>query len=189
MNISKSDRPALILIDIQKGFEIIEFWGEQRNNPNAEANASSLLWFWRENNLPIFHIKHCSINPESPLNETNKGNEFNDMVKPINNEPVIKKNVNSAFIGTDLREKLISLKITKLVIVGLTTEHCVSSTTRMAGNLGFDTYIVSDATASFNKKGLRGENYTAELIHETSLASLNEEFATVVTSEFLKQNL
>ncbi|HEV8082209.1 MAG TPA: cysteine hydrolase family protein [Chitinophagaceae bacterium] len=189
MSFTKTDKPALILIDIQKGFENIEYWGGQRNNPDAEENASKLLRLWRENNLPIFHIKHCSSSPTSPLNETNKGNEFNDLVKPISNEPVIKKNVNSAFIGTDLQEKLINLNITKLVIVGLTTDHCVSTTTRMAGNLGFDTYLVSDATATFNKKGLQGKNYSAELIHDTTLASLNEEFATIVTTEFLRENL
>lgn len=163
--------------------------GGQRNNPDAEENAGKLLKLWRENNLPIFHIKHCSSNPASPLNESNEGNEFNDLVKPLSNEPIIKKNVNSAFIGTDLQEKLINTKIKKIVIVGLTTDHCVSTTTRMAGNFGYDTYLVSDATAAFNKKGLNGQNYSAELIHETALASLNEEFATVVTTSFLKQNL
>jgi nicotinamidase-related amidase len=189
MSITKTDRPALILIDIQKGFDDIEYWGGQRNNLNAEENASELLKLWRENNLPVFHIKHCSSNPASLLNETNAGNEFKDMAKPINDEPVIKKNVNSAFIGTNLEQQLHSAKITILVIVGLTTDHCISTTTRMAGNLGFDTFVVSDATATFNKKGLEGQNYSAELIHETALASLNNEFATVVTTNFLKQQL
>ena len=189
MSITKADRPALILIDIQKGFDNIEYWGGQRNNPDAEENAGELLKLWRENDLPVFHIKHCSSNPASLLNETNAGNEFKDLVKPLNNERVIKKNVNSAFIGTNLKEQLDDAKITKLVIVGLTTDHCVSTTTRMAGNLGFDTFLVSDATATFNKKGLEGQNYSAELIHETALASLNNEFATIVTTDFLKQNI
>jgi nicotinamidase-related amidase len=145
------------------------------------------LKLWRKHQLPIFHIQHCSSAPTSLLNESNKGNEFKDIVKPFEREPIIKKNVNSAFIGTDLKERLHSEKITKLVIVGLTTDHCVSTTTRMAGNFGFDTYIVSDATATFNKKGFDGQNFSAELIHETALASLNGEFATVVTTEFLKQ--
>ena len=97
--------------------------------------------------------------------------------------------MNSAFIGTDLKERLDNEKITKLVIVGLTTDHCVSTTTRMAGNFGFDTFLVSDATATFNKKGIDGKNFSAGLIHETALASLNGEFATVVTTDFLKKHI
>jgi nicotinamidase-related amidase len=186
MSISKTDKPALILVDIQKGFDNIEYWGGQRNNPDAEENASELLILWRKHHLPIFHIKHCSTNPNSPLHETNEGNDFKDLVKPIDPEPIIKKNVNSAFIGTDLKEQLDNLKITKLVIVGLTTDHCISTTTRMAGNLGFDTFLVSDATATFNKKGPEGQNFSAELIHATALASLHQEFATVLTTDLLK---
>jgi len=189
MNISRTDKPALILVDIQKGFDNIEYWGGQRNNPQAEENARELLQLWRVHHLPIFHIQHCSSNPESFLYETNEGNNFKDLVKPIDDEPIIKKNVNSAFIGTDLKEQLDNLNITKLVIVGLTTDHCISTTTRMAGNLGFDTFLVSDATATFNRKGLEGQNYPAELVHATALASLHDEFARIVTTEFLKQNI
>lgn len=189
MRISKTDRPALILVDIQKGFDNVEYWGGQRNNPGAEENAGELLRLWRKLQLPIFHIKHCSSNPDSLLNEANEGNDFKDLVKPISIEPIIKKNVNSAFIGTELKEQLDNLKITKLVIVGLTTDHCISTTARMAGNLGFDTYVVSDATATFNKKGQHGQNFLAELIHATALASLNNEFATIVTTDFLKQTI
>lgn len=189
MRISKTDRPALILVDIQKGFDNVEYWGGQRNNPGAEENAGELLRLWRKHQLPIFHIKHCSSNPDSLLNEANEGNDFKDLVKPISSELIIKKNVNSAFIGTELKEQLDNLKITKLVIVGLTTDHCISTTARMAGNLGFDTYVVSDATATFNKKGPEGQNFLAELIHATALASLNNEFATIVTTDFLKHTI
>ncbi len=189
MSITKTDRPALILVDIQKGFDNIAYWGGQRNNLNAEENAGELLRLWRDHHLPVFHIQHCSSNPASLLHSTNAGNAFKDLVKPINDEPVIRKNVNSAFIGTSLEVQLRNAKITKLVIVGLTTDHCISTTTRMAGNLGFDTFIVADATATFDKKGLEGQNYPAELIHETALASLNGEFAAVVTTSFLKQNI
>ncbi len=189
MSLSKTDRPALLLVDIQKGFDDINYWGGQRNNPNAEKNAGELLKNWRENNLPIFHIQHCSSNPDSLLHETKPGNEFMDVVKPMDGETIIKKNVNSAFIGTDLKERLDKANISKLVIVGLTTDHCVSTTTRMAGNFGYDVFLVADATATFNKKGLDGQNFSAELIHETALASLNEEFATVVTTNFIKQEI
>jgi len=189
MNISRISRPALLLVDIQKGFDNIKYWGGQRNNPDAEENASHILQLWRENDLPIFHIQHCSSNPGSMLHETNEGNAFKDLVKPIGSEPIIKKKVNSAFIGTDLKVRLDRLKISQLVIVGLTTDHCISTTTRMAGNFGFDTFLVSDATATFNKKGIDGQNYPAELIHATALASLNDEFASIVTTGFLKNKI
>jgi nicotinamidase-related amidase len=189
MGITKQDRPALVLVDIQKGLDDLAYWGGQRNNPNAENNAGILLEIWRTIQFPIFHIKHCSTNPKSPLNELNEGNEFKEVVKPVKGEIIIKKNVNSAFIGTNLETLLNEQKISKLVIVGLTTDHCVSTTTRMAGNLGFETYIVSDATATFSKMGVDGQHFSAELIHETALASLNGEFARVVTTEFLKSSL
>lgn len=189
MSISKLDKPALILIDIQKAFDNLTYWGGQRNNPNAENNAGELLKIWRENKFPIFHIKHCSPNPASLLNEKNEGNEFKEVVKPIDGELIIKKSVNSAFIGTNLKEQLDNAKISKLVIVGLTTDHCVSTTTRMAGNFGYEAFLVSDATATFNKKGIDGQNYSAELIHETALASLQEEFATIVTTDFIKDKI
>ncbi|MEN9963048.1 MAG: hypothetical protein RL582_143 [Bacteroidota bacterium] len=189
MKINKTDRPALILIDIQKGFDDVAYWGGERNNPDAENNAGDLLEIWRKNQLPIFHIQHCSSIPTSLLHETNKGNEIKEIVKPIEDEPIIKKKVNSAFIGTDLRERLDNEKITKLVLVGLTTDHCVSTTTRMAGNYGFDTFVVSDATATFNKKGIDGQNFSAAIMHETALASLNGEFANIVTTAFLKEHI
>ncbi len=189
MSLSKNDNPALLLIDIQKGFDDVVYWGGQRNNPDAENRAAELLKIWRENKLPIFHIQHCSTTPTSLLYETHPGNAFKDIVKPLDGEPVIKKNVNSAFIGTTLKQQLDKTKINKLIIVGLTTDHCVSTTTRMAGNLGYETFLVSDATATFNKKGMDGQNFTAELIHETALASLSNEFAKIITTEFVKQNI
>jgi nicotinamidase-related amidase len=181
MEFSVNDKPALLLIDIQKAFSDIAYWGGGRNNPDAETKASELLKLWRKNHLPIFHIKHCSTTLTSPLRSTHPGNEFMDLVTPSHGEPVIEKNVNSAFIGTDLKEQLDRAGIKKLVIVGLTTDHCISTTTRMAGNLGYEVYLVADATATFNKKGFDGKVYDAGLIHETALASLNEEFASVVT--------
>lgn len=184
---TKLENPALILIDIQKGFLDTSYWGNDRNNTQAEQKAGELLEIWRYKNLPIFHIQHCSSNPNSILNETNSGNEFQNIVKPLVGETVIKKNVNSAFIGTNLKELIDDKKIKNLVIVGLTTDHCVSTTTRMAGNFGYTTYLISDATATFSKKGINGEDFSAELIHQTALASLNAEFAQVVTSDFIKE--
>ena len=181
----REQNTALILIDIQKGFDEEEYWGGNRNNKDAEENSVLILSKWRELNLPIFHIVHSSQNVISRLHESNPGFEIKDEVKPIDGEPVIKKNVNSAFIGTDLKERLDNQGINKLVIIGLTTNHCVSTTTRMAGNFGFDTLLISDATATFDRIGINGEKFSAEIIHQTTLASLNNEFAQVINTEKL----
>jgi nicotinamidase-related amidase len=187
MVISIKDKPALILIDIQKGFDDLEYWGGERNNPDAEQNAGRLLAFWRLKGLPVFHVKHCSSNPNSRLAEGQPGNDFQDIVKPSAGEVIIRKNVNSAFIGTNLKQQLNSAQITKLVIAGLTTDHCVSTTTRMAGNLGFDTYLIEDAVATFCKRGTSGQLFSAEIIHDTAIASLKDEFASVVkTNQIIK---
>ncbi|NOU61409.1 cysteine hydrolase family protein [Marinifilum caeruleilacunae] len=179
----KADKnTALLLIDLQKGFEDIEYWGGGRNNPDAELNASKILNAWREMNLPLFHIQHCSTTPGSPLMPGNAGNDFLDLTKPLAGEKIIQKNVNSAFIGTDLKEQLDEMGIKKLVIVGLTTDHCISTTTRMAGNFGYETYLIEDAVATFDKIGLDGKKLSAQLIHDTALASLHEEFARVIQS-------
>ncbi|MBS1508280.1 MAG: cysteine hydrolase [Bacteroidetes bacterium] len=189
MALSLHDNPALLLIDIQQGFDDIAYWGGQRNNPDAETKAAALLSLWREKGLPVFHVQHCSTTPVSRLHPSHPGNAFKEIVKPMADEHVIQKNVNSAFIGTDLKERLDKANIKTVVIVGLTTDHCISTTTRMAGNLGYETFLVSDATATFAKKGVDGQHYSAELIHATALASLNEEFATIVTTDTVKQSL
>ncbi|WP_421919629.1 cysteine hydrolase family protein [Marinifilum sp.] len=181
-------KTALLLIDLQKGFEDIAYWGGGRNNLEAEQNASIILKAWRDKKLPLYHIQHCSTTKGSPLEPNMPGHEFIELTKPIENEPIIQKNVNSAFIGTDLKNQLEEKGITKLVIVGLTTDHCISTTTRMAGNLGFETYLIEDAIATFDKIGVNGEKYPAQLIHDTALASLHGEFAQVITmSDLLGQ--
>ncbi|TPN82977.1 cysteine hydrolase family protein [Aquimarina algicola] len=181
----REKKPALLLVDLQKGFLEETYWGGNRNNKNAEEICAKILAQWRALQLPVFHIRHSSTNPESKLHESHKGFDFSEYAIPQGNEPVITKHVNSAFIGTDLKKQLDELNITTVVIVGLTTNHCISTTTRMSGNYGYKTYLISDATATFDRIGINGETYSAETIHMTTLANLREEFATIWGSEKL----
>ncbi|WP_133646753.1 cysteine hydrolase family protein [Paraburkholderia flava] len=171
---------ALIVIDVQQAFDDPS-WGP-RNNPGAEANVATLLAAWRNTRRPIFHVQHRSPRPQSLFHPERPGFAVKPEAVPLADEPVIYKDVNSAFIGTDLEQRLREDGIETLVIVGITTDHCVSTTTRMAGNFGFDTYLVSDATATFARRGPDGKTFTAEQMHETALASLHDEFATVVAT-------
>lgn len=181
----RDKNPALLLVDLQVGFKEEEYWGGNRNNKNAEEVCAAILKEWRKLKLPIIHVIHSSQNPESKLHEGHPGFAFQEITKPNDDEPVLIKNVNSAFIGTGLKERLESQGIDTVVIIGLTTNHCISTTTRMSGNLGFNTYLISDATATFDRIGINGERYDSEIIHMTTLASLHEEFATVMSAEDL----
>jgi nicotinamidase-related amidase len=169
---------ALIIVDVQKGFDD-PTWG-RRNNPCAEDNMAKLLNAWRSAGCPIFHIRHRSRLEGSPLSPASSGFEIKEIVKPLPTELVIEKEVNSAFIGTDLEEQLRNRGIGAVVIVGLTTDHCVSTTARMAGNLGFETYVISDATATFDRYGPGERHFDAEEVHAVSLASLSGEFARIL---------
>lgn len=180
---------VLLLIDIQDGLDQLEYYGGQRNNPDAETNCSKILAWFREKGWPIFHVKHNSENSESPLHPSKPGNQIKAAVAPLDSEPVVEKSVNSAFIGTNLKDRLDKQNVRELVVVGLTTEHCVSTTARMATNLGYRVQVVSDATAAFNKTGIQGEAYDADTIHLTALAALKGEFAEIVdTQSVLKQS-
>ena len=173
---------ALLIIDVQKGFDE-DYWGK-RNNLNAEENILKLLVLWRKNKWTVIHIRHCSTNPNSPLFPSSLGNQFKDETSPVHGEIEIKKNENSAFIGTELEFVLRKNNINDLVIVGLTTDHCVSTTTRMAGNLSFNVVLVADATATFDRKSYDGlRAFTADEMHDINLASLHDEFCEVMTTE------
>lgn len=176
---------VLLIIDVQKGFEE-PVWGK-RNNPEAETNIALLLEAWRKNNRPVVHVQHLSLEPNSPLRASQPGHEIKDAAKPQIGEQIFQKHVNSAFIGTDLERRLREQGYDTLVIVGLTTPHCVSTTARMSGNFGFHTFVVSDATAAFDMIGHDGRLYPAEEIHAVSLATLNGEFASVVETETILQ--
>ena len=172
---------ALLVIDVQKGFDD-PYWGN-RNNPHAESNIALLLAAWRRKQLPVIHIQHCSVEPDSPLRPDHPGNEFKEEAQPLTGEQRFTKTVNSAFIGTNLEHYLNEQGITHLVVVGLTTDHCVSTSTRMAGNLGFEVTLVADATATFDRAGPDGVEYTADEIHRIHLASLHNEFCKVQSTE------
>ncbi|MGM7635033.1 cysteine hydrolase family protein [Bacillus sp. Hm123] len=176
-------KKALILVDVQKAFDDKK-WGE-RNNLNAEENISKILQCWRKKGWLVIYIQHTSDNPHSVFHPMNKGFAIKEIVAPMEGEVIITKKVNSSFIGTDLEEQLKASKISTVVITGLTTPHCVSTTARMSGNLGFSTYLISDATAAFGLKDQNDRYYDAETIHNLSLATLHDEFATILTTEQL----
>src|ERR1017187_1280891 len=175
---------ALIVIDLQKAIDHPS-WGE-RNNPEAEKNVAALLEAWRRTGRPVYHIRHDSSEPASHYRPGQPGHDFKPDAQPVVGEVVIAKKTNSAFIGTDLESRLRAANQSMLVVTGAITNNSVEATVRMAGNLGFDTYLVEDATFTFGRKDWRGTWRTADEVHAMSLANLDGEYCTVVrTREIL----
>jgi nicotinamidase-related amidase len=174
---------ALILIDMQMAFLEWERAGLKRNNPGAVDNIGRVLTAFRDRGMAVFHIRHASTEPDSALRPDRTGYQPIGQAREIDGEPVIVKHVNSAFIGTDLEKRLREGGHRAVVIAGITTNHCVETTTRMAGNLGFDARLVADACYTFDRVGIDGRVHSAEAIHDMTLSNLNGEFASIVTTD------
>jgi nicotinamidase-related amidase len=179
-------KKALLIIDVQNAFDDPK-WGK-RNNPAAEKNIQRLLAVWRKTNHEVIFIQHKSQKINSVFHPEHEGFQFKEMVKPKEFETVIEKEVNSAFIGTSLEDYLNNKGIKELVITGLTTPHCVSTSTRMSGNLGYHTYLLNDATAAFGLYDHNEKYIDAEIVHDVSLATIHKEFATVLSSQEYIEN-
>jgi nicotinamidase-related amidase len=174
---------ALLLIDVQKGVNDLLHWGGpsgRRNNPEAEDHMRGLLQAWRQRGLPVIFTQHDSRQQVSPLKLSLPGGAFIDGLQPRDDELVVRKDVNSGFIGTKLDLELRRRAITRLVVVGFFTNYCVETTVRTAGNMGFDTYLAHDCCATTNQIGVDGRDHDAQLMHDISVTSMNGEFCTAM---------
>lgn len=199
---------CLLIVDDQRAFSHPSYWGPSRSNPNYESNLARLLAASRRAGLYIIHVKHMSttrgsaLHPEAPAPKHHPlgglGVDFNETSTPIEGEPVVEKNVNSCFIGTDLESMLRNNRIQTLYITGITTDHCCSTTARMAGNLHVcDTVsengttipgrivFIGDATYCFEKPGGK---WDAETVHAVNVESLRE-FADIESTDNVVQAL
>jgi len=176
---SAEEPTALLVVDVQRGFDDSGHWGA-RNNPECEGNVAKLLAAWREREQPVVLVRHDSTEAGSPLAPGQPGNDFKDVITGTP-DLLVTKRTNSCFYGDpDLHAWLAQRGITRLAICGITTNHCCETTARMAGNLGYDVSFVIDATHTFD----RG-NLTADQLAEATATNLDGEFAAVVTTKDL----
>lgn len=201
-----SSKTAILLVDIQSAFRVPGYFGTERNNKCLENNVQYLIGILRlwnstratqdEDFIDIVHIHHHSVNANSPLHpsfvlpddQTTHGIDPLPCAEVAEGEMVFIKDVNSAFIGTSLEQHLRKRRVRQLLICGITTDHCVSTTVRMAANLRVvddlktgqkgTIFLIRDACATFGKG-----NYPADLIHDVHVESLKGEFAEITTTE------
>ncbi len=176
-------KTALLVIDVQMALAHDDANGAERSCPKAEENIATLLASFRDRGDMVVHVHHHGLDPDDPFNARAPGAAVQPSAQPVEGEPVYIKHVSSAFIGTSLEADLRANKVEKLVLCGATANHCVETTTRMAGNLGFETYYVSDAVWAYSATGPDGVAHSAEQIHSTTLANLEGEFATVLPTD------
>lgn len=177
---------ALLLIDTQKGVLTLSHWGGptgRMNNPACQDNLVALLRAFRDAGRTVAFTRHDSSEPDSPLKFSLPTGAQLDGLEIRDGEIVVEKDVNSGFIGTSLEIDLRRAGIRRLVIAGYFTNFCVETTTRMAGNMGFDVYLAHDGCATCNRIGLDGTDYDPDLVHDMAIASMNGEFCTAIRSE------
>ncbi|MEV6122431.1 cysteine hydrolase family protein [Streptomyces sp. NPDC052077] len=179
---------ALVVVDVQKGFEELDFWGE-RNHPEADGNIAALIDVWQSTGRPVVLVRHDSARPDSPLRTGYAGNDFKEYVAERRGrgggaELLVTKSVNSAFLGSpDLGTWLRGEGITQIVLVGIQTNMCVETTARMGGNLGYEVLVAYDATYTFGLEGPFGWRRSADELARASAVSLHGGgFARVVTT-------
>ncbi|TQK42370.1 nicotinamidase-related amidase [Streptomyces sp. SLBN-118] len=180
---------ALIVVDVQKGFEELDYFGP-RNNPGADDSIASLIDVWQATGRPVVVVRNDSDKPDSPLRPGYEGNDFKEYVqqrrgKGTGAELLVTKSVNSVFLGTpDLDAWLKAAGISQLVLVGIQTNMCVETTARIGGNLGYDVLFAYDATYTFDMEGPFGWRRTADELSQSSAVSLHGGgFARVVTAK------
>lgn len=168
--------PALVVIDVQQGFDDLDHWGPT-TNPDCEQNVETLVTRWRERRWPVVVVRHDSRDPGSPLHPDRAGNALRGSLTEPAPDLLVTKSVNSAFYGSpDLDGWLRDHDVLHLVLCGIQTNMCVETTARMAGNLGYDVQVVLDATRTFDLSthvtGVGEVRLTAEEIMRASALTL-----------------
>jgi nicotinamidase-related amidase len=180
---------ALLVIDVQQGFDEYAKRCGGRNNEDAEQRIGEIIAAYRQHKKPVIHVHHASTEESSPLRADSPGYQVKREATPINGETIFVKHVNSAFIGTNLEAHLREQSISSVTIVGATTDHCCSTTARMAANLGFEVLYICDALWTLDKFMPDGTRVPAQLVHDVNIASLNGEFAEILTTKTLLERI
>ena len=176
------DRTALIVVDVQRGFDDAGFWGP-RNNSACEENVRALIAAWRGSNQPIVFVRHHWDEDGSPLRSDEAGSEFKDVVEG-RPDLLVTKTVHSAFHGTpDLHDWLGKDEIDKLVICGIQTNMCCETTARVGSDLGYEVGFAIDATHTFDQDDHDGGTVTADELARVTASNLDPEFGRVLSTD------
>ncbi len=169
---------AILMIDMQKDFVLPGGFGESLGNDVSQLEAAvapckQLLDFARDRDMLVVHtreghrhnlsdvfqskLERCKptakIGDEGPMGRIlirgENGHDFVDELQPVESEVVIEKPGKGAFYSTELDLILRRANITDLLVAGVTTEVCVSSTVREANDRGYNCIVIDECCASY----------------------------------------
>jgi nicotinamidase-related amidase len=156
------EHPALLIIDMQNDFVREGALLRVAQAQNVIPKIRDVLAFFREKNLPVFHVLRVHRSDGADVEITRKelfcnhpfavegtpGAQEIDELKPLPGEYVIEKTRMSAFIGTELDLMLRTLDITVLVVTGVQTPNCIRTTVFDAIAYNYPVILLNDATGA-----------------------------------------
>src|ERR687887_2761805 len=197
--------PALMVIDVQNGFvskggsyDILGM--DISHYRDVIPRIGDLIRMCRAAEIPVFYtqaVREASgidlltrthkILPKSREERIKKrpicirdtwDADIVDDIKPIESDHIVIKRRDSAFHDTEIGVWLRSIRVDTLIFCGIDTSICVETSLRDAFNLGYDIIVVSDATASSNRKH-----------YDSTLENVRDYYGIVVESKEIFQYL
>lgn len=172
---------AVLIIDMQEGMADRIRSGRQPANPDAPDRIAVLLSQARTAGVPVIHVHHDDADPASPFRKGQPGGAVMACAAPVAQEVVLWKQRSSAFAGTGLDDHLRGIGVTELVVAGAVAAFCVTSTVRMASDLGYKVLLPQDALLGFDLPGHDGGRIDAATVHRVTLSILGADFARLTT--------
>ncbi|WP_236897493.1 cysteine hydrolase family protein [Clostridium beijerinckii] len=143
---------VLLVVDTQKLIT-----NDKLYNFNAfVSNVEKIISEARKNDIKIIYIRHDD-GPESELTKGTDGFEVYEKFRPVNDEKIFDKKLNSAFKGTGLLEYLMDKDEKDIIIVGIQTDLCVDATIKCGFEHGFNMIVPAYANTTVDNKFMSGE--------------------------------
>ena len=148
----------------------------------AIKNARLLLDKARAQAIPIFHIAHHGEDNGNVFDPLSSNVDIVAELQPKDGETVILKKHPNAFYDTQLQALIAGTQKQQIIFAGFMSHMCVSSSVRAAFDLGFDSFVCHDACATRALPNDKKEAISADVMHETAMAALQDRFAALVTT-------
>ena len=191
-----AEQTALLVIDIQNTYlEIPEDNKEHsrwkpffhRMNETVIPNTANLIATAREKGVEVIFARIAcqkddgrdrSLSQKKPgfnyllLPKDREDSQIVPELEPIGDEITVLKTTDSALTGTNLRLILHNMGIKSVVVAGIFTDQCISSTVRSLADESFDVVVVEDCCAA-----------ATDELHEQELKIINMIYCHVLQLE------